>query len=187
MTRQLDTITTQLGTIQSIVATLPTSTALDCRLAPINASHRDLSQRVSAAPPLPVSAPTPAPIPPTSTTTHPARPPGQPRPKARAPPTTKAPPYSFDPDIPRYDMDTRAFYADPCPYADKFPDSGEANRSVKGITQTPPLSSLAISALTAPSPSPRTRRLPQEVPRRTRRIRAPSRPPKSRQPVTSSL
>jgi len=71
MTRQLDTITTQLGTIQSIVATLPTSAALDCKLAPINASLRDLSQRVSAAPPLPVRAATRAPIPPTSTTRRP--------------------------------------------------------------------------------------------------------------------
>jgi len=35
MTRQLDTITTQLGTIQSIVATLPTNSALDSKLSPI--------------------------------------------------------------------------------------------------------------------------------------------------------
>jgi len=51
MTRHLDTITTQLGTIKSIVATLLTTAALDCKLAPINASLLDLSHRVSAAPP----------------------------------------------------------------------------------------------------------------------------------------
>ena len=47
-TRQLDTITTQLGMIQSIVATLPTSSALESKLSPINTVLRDLSQRVSA-------------------------------------------------------------------------------------------------------------------------------------------
>ena len=50
MTRQLDTITNQLGNIQAVVATLPTFPALEGALAPINASLRDLSQRVSAAP-----------------------------------------------------------------------------------------------------------------------------------------
>jgi len=51
MTCQLDTVTTQLGTIQAIVATLPTFTALGSRHAPINASLSDLSHRISAAPP----------------------------------------------------------------------------------------------------------------------------------------
>jgi len=104
MTRQLDTITTQLGTIQSIVATLPTSTALESRLAPINASLRDLSQRVSAAPPTQAPPPSRPPgpqastttrpalattrplVPPTSATTHTAPVTPQPRAKARAPP-----------------------------------------------------------------------------------------------------
>jgi len=50
MTRQLDTITTQLGNIQAVVATLPTFPALETVLGPINVSLHDLSQRVSAAP-----------------------------------------------------------------------------------------------------------------------------------------
>jgi len=134
MTRQLDTITTQLGTIQSIVATLPTFMALDSRLAPINASLSDLSHRVSAAAPpqapaptqppvsltgattYPAPAPTRPPIPPVSATIRPTPFPAQPRAKSRAPPHNKAPPSSFDPDIPWYDPTTRA-------YADKFPDS----------------------------------------------------------------
>jgi len=104
MTGQLDTITTQLGTIQATVMTLSTHTAVEKivenPLAPINASLRNLSQRVSAAPPLPVQAPTRAPIPPTSATIRPAPPPAQLRPKARAPPPTRVSPSSFDPDIP---------------------------------------------------------------------------------------
>ena len=133
MTRQLDTITTHLGTIQSIVATLATNSALDSRLAPINASLRDLSQRVSAAPSLPAQAPTRAPVPPTGVTTRPTPLPAQPRAKGRAaPPARGPPPSSFDPDIPRYDPGTFAFYIDPRAYADKFPDSLEANAFHKG-------------------------------------------------------
>jgi len=39
---------------------------------------------------------------------------------------------SFDPDIPRYDPDTRSFYGDPRVYADKLPDSWEANAFREG-------------------------------------------------------
>jgi len=118
MTRQLDTITTQLGTIQSIVATLPTNTALDSRLSPIKASRRDLSQRVSAAPPLHVQAPTRAPVPPTSVTTRPTPLQTQPQAKGRAPPPKAPSSCSFDPDSPRYDPVRCAFYGDPRAYAD---------------------------------------------------------------------
>jgi len=48
------------------------------------------------------------------------------------PPPTKAPCSSFDPDIPGYDVDTRAIYGDPRAYADTFPDSWEANASGEG-------------------------------------------------------
>jgi len=136
MTRQLDTITTQLGNIQSMVATLPTYPAVEkvfeTALAPINASLRDLSQRVSAAPYPLVPAPTRPSGPPTSTTTHPIPPPPQVRTKTRAPPPNKASPASFDPEIPRYDPDTRSFYGNPRAYADKFPDSWEANAFREG-------------------------------------------------------
>ena len=134
MTRQLDTITTQLGNIQSAVATLPTFPALEATLAPINASLRDLSQRVSAAPPQHAPGPVRPPVPPTSTTTRsmPPPPPAQNRPKARAPPPNKPSSSSFDPDIPRYDPDTRSFYGDPRAYSLKFPDSWEANAFREG-------------------------------------------------------
>lgn len=73
MTRQLDTLTTQLGNIQSMVATIPTYPAvekvIETSLAPINASIRDLSQRVSAALPPQGQAHARAPVPLTSVTT----------------------------------------------------------------------------------------------------------------------
>jgi len=205
MTRQLDTITTQLGTIQSTVAILPTSTPLESRLAPINASLRDLSQKVSAAPPNQEPAPTRPPVPPTGTSTRPAiaptRPPVHPtsatihtapeppplRSKARTPPPNRTPCSSFDPDIPQYDPDTRAFYGDPRAYADKFPDSWESNTFREGSSPIPPSSSRVTSPLTITYPNPRMPRPPPKVPRRARGIRAPSRPPKSRQPTASPL
>jgi len=107
---------------------------------------------VSAAPLSQAPAPTRPPVPPVGATTRPApasiRPPfpltgatahptplpAQPRAKASAPPPSKAPSSSFNPDIPRYDPDTRAFYGDPRAYADKFPDSSglEANAFCEG-------------------------------------------------------
>jgi len=132
MTRQLDTITTQTGTIQSIVATLPTSSALDSRLSPIHAALRDLSQRVSAAPPTTAPAPTRAPVPPADVTTRPTPPPAQPKAKTPITPPTKVSPSAFDPEIARYDPDTRALSGDPRAYAGKFPESGEANPFHKG-------------------------------------------------------
>jgi len=151
MTRQLDSITTQignitaqLGTIQAATHTMPTWTALEGVLTPINAAIRDLSHRVSAPAPQ-APAPTRPPVPPTGATTRQAPPPTRPvvppsgthappppRPKTRAPPPDRAPSASFDPDIPRYDVDTRSFYGDPRAYADKFPDSWEANAFREG-------------------------------------------------------
>jgi len=155
MTRQLDTITTHLGTIQSIVATLPTNSALDSKLSPIIGSLRDLSQRVSAAPAPPAQAPTRAPVPPTGVTTRPAPLPAQPRAKARVPPPTKTTSSSFDPDIPRYDPDTRAFYGNPRAYADKFPDSWEANAFCEGKYPDPTtfISGYLAPDYTKPQPS----------------------------------
>jgi len=51
MTRQLDTITTQLGNIQQAVHTMPTWPALQSTLEPINAAIRDLSHRVTGPTP----------------------------------------------------------------------------------------------------------------------------------------
>ena len=144
MTRQLDTITTQLGNIQTALHNMPTWTALQGTLEPINAAIRDLSHRVTAPHPQAPAATRP-PVPPTGTTTRlppaPTRPPAPPpratalplpRPKPRAPPPNKSPTPSFDPDIPRYDVGTRSFYGDPRAYADKFPDSWEANAFREG-------------------------------------------------------
>jgi len=57
----------------------------------------------------------------------PPPPPPQVRTKTCAPPPNRSTPSSFDPDIPRYDLDTRSFYGNPRAYAEKFPDSWEAN------------------------------------------------------------
>ena len=152
MTPQLATITTQLGTIQSIVATLPTNSALDSKLSPINASLRDLSQRVSAAPPPPAQAPTRAPVPPARVTTRPTPLPKQSGAKARAPPPDKPPTSSFDPDIPRYDPGRCAFYGNPCAYTDKFPDSWEANAFHEG--KYPDLTTFISGHLAPDCPKP---------------------------------
>jgi len=144
MTRQLDTITTQLGNIQQAVHTMPTWTALQGTLEPINAAIRDLSHRVTAPTPH-APAPTRPPIPPTDantrqapTHTRPPVPPSgattlpPPKPRTRVPPPSKGSSSSCDPDIPRYDVDTRSFYGDPRAYAAKFPDSWEANGFQEG-------------------------------------------------------
>jgi len=205
MTRHLDTITTQLGTLQGIVATLPTTAALDSKLSPIQASLRDLSQRVSAAPPPQAPAPARPPVPPTGATTHPApssvRPPipptgaatrpaplpAQPRAEVRAPPPSKASSSSFDPTSPGMTRTPEPFTATLAPTPTSSLTPGKQTRSVKGSTPTPPPSSRATSPLTVTSPNPRMPWPPRKVPRRARRIRAPSRPPKSRQPVTLPL
>ena len=172
MTRQLNTITTQLGTIRSIVATLPTFTALDSRLAPINAFLSDLSHTVSAAPPPQAPAPSRPPVPPTRATTYPApaptRPPippvsatarptpfpAQPRAKSDAQPSNKTPPSSFDPDIPRDAPTTRAFYGDLRAWADKFPHSWEANAFHEGKYPDPTSFISGHLAPDCPKPQP---------------------------------
>ena len=187
MTRQLDTIITQLGTMQCIVATLPTSSALDTRLAPINASLHDLSQRVLATPPPPVQAPTRAPVPPTSVTTRPTPLPARPRAKVRAPP----PPWLHPPpSILTSAVMTGGHEPSMATLAVTRTSSrirGRLMRSMRESTPTPPPSFQATSPQTTPNPNPRTPRPPPKRPRRARRIRAPSRAPKSRRQVSSSL
>jgi len=205
MTRQLDTITTQLGTIQGIVATLPTTAALDSKLSPIHASLRDLSQRVSAAPPSQAPAPTRPPVPPTGTTTRPAlssvRPPipptaattrptplpAQPKARVRAPPPPGLALPLSTPTFPGMTRTPEPFTATLPPTPTSSVTPGKQTRSVKGSTPIPPPSSRATSPPTVTSPNPRMPRPPRKVPRRARRIRAPSRPPKSGQPITSPL
>jgi len=197
MTRQLDTITPQLGTIQAAVHSMPTWAALQDTLTPINAALRDLSHSVSAAPLAP--APARPPIPPTSTTTRqgpaPAQPPvhpsgvptlPRPRAKAQALPPNKAPSSSFNPDIPRYDPDTRSFYGDPRAYAIRFPDSWEANAFRERKYPDPTTFIAGHVAPDCPKPHNRMPRPPPVLPR-ARRIRALSWPPKSRQPATWCL
>jgi len=160
MTRQLATITTQLGTLQSIVATLPTSTALECRLAPINASLRDLSQRVSAAPSTQAPAPTQLPVPLTSTTTRPMQAPTWPtvpRPVQphtlplhhRCPgpmpahlPLVRAPRPVSTRTFPGRTLTLAPFMATPGRTRTNFPIYGKPTHFVREGTPTPPLSSL---------------------------------------------
>ena len=205
MTRQLDTITTQLGTIQGIVATLPTTAALDSKLSPIHPSLHDLSQRVSAAPPSQAPAPTrpqvplagattrPAlpsvrpPVPPTGATTRPTPLPAQPRAKVRPPPPAGLPLPLSTPTFPGMTRIPEPFTATLAPTPTSSLTAGKQTRSVKGSTPIPLPSSRATSPPTVTSPKPRTPRPPKKVPRRARRIRAPSQPPKSRQLATSPL
>lgn len=77
MTRQLDTLTTQMGKIQFTVGTLPTFPAMDNALSPIHSFIPDLSHRATAAPP---PAPIPAlPVVPPPGTTSRAGPPPPPK------------------------------------------------------------------------------------------------------------
>jgi len=184
MTRQLYTITSQLGNIQAAVHTMPTWPALEGTLAPINAAIHDLSQRVSAASAPLVQAPTRAPVPPTSVTTRPTHLPTQPRAKARPPPPAKAPSSSFDPDIPRYDPGTQAFYGDPRAYADKFPDSWKANAFYEGKYPDP---TSCISGHLAPDYPPSYAQAASKGTSNGKRNKSSLTAAKSGQPVTSSL
>ena len=130
--RQLNTITIQLGNIQAVVATLPTFPTLEEALSQINASLRDQSQRVSAAPPSQAPASTWPSIPPCGTAIRPNPLPAQTKTKFRVPPPSKASSSSFNGDISRYNTDTRAFYGKPQAYAAKLPDSWEANAFREG-------------------------------------------------------
>jgi len=173
MTRQLDTITTQLGTIQGIVATLPTTAALNSKLSPIHASLRDLSQRVSAPPPPkrqpplghqfprlvrpharhfpPFALPFPLPVPP-----HAPRPSQLNLRRRPAPPPQArlALPLST-PTFPGMTRTPKPFTATPRPMRISSLTPGKRTRSAKGSTLIPPPSSRATSPPTVTSPNPR--------------------------------
>jgi len=153
MTRQLDIITTQLGTIQAAVHSMPTWTALQDTLNPINVALRDLSHRVSAAPPSLAPAPARPPIPPTGATTRqgpaPAQPPvpqsgapalPPPRTKTRAPPRTRPPPPRSIRTYPGMIRIHAPFTATLEHTRSNFPTLGKRTHSAKGSTPTPPLS-----------------------------------------------
>ena len=147
MTHQLGTLTTQIGNIQGVIATVPTFPTLESGLSPINASFRDLSQSMSAVPPPQAPAPSRPPVSPTGTTTRPTPLPMQTKAKSRAPPLNKGPHSSFDPDIPRDDADTCAFYGNSWAYVDKCPDSWETNAFFEGKYPDP---TTCISGCLAP-------------------------------------
>ena len=69
-------------------------------------------------------------------------------------PSPHAPPSSFDPDTPRYDADTRTFYGDPRAYADRFPDSWEANAFREGKYPDPTTLVSGHLAPDCPKPQP---------------------------------
>jgi len=170
--KQLDTVTTQLAAVQFIVATLPTSTALDSRLSPINASLCDLSQRVSAAPPAPAAPSQPA-IPPSGVVTHPAAPPPAPRPHAppRRSATVIRASTRTSPDMIRsgaFSLET------PAVMQTSSLTRGKPTRSVIPSTLIPRLSSRVILTPTVPNPSRHTLRPPRlSPPERVIRRRAP--------------
>jgi len=187
MTRQLDTITTQLGNIQAVVATLPTFPALETVLGPINVSLRHLSQRVSAAPspkrqpllgvqfPRLVSPYAPLPC------QH------KPRQKRALLPLTGATPGPSTRTYPGMNRTPALSTETPGPTRPSSQTRGKPTRFVRGSTLTPLLSSPGISPTTIPNPSHHMPRLPLLVLRRVRRLRAPSQPLKSRQLASSSL
>jgi len=211
MTRQLDTITTQLGNIQQAVHSMPTWRALQGTLEPINAAIRDLSHRVTAptphapAPTRPPMPPTDAntrqapthtrpPVPPTGATTlgllfpRPVLPhclPSSPKrvfpPPARAlhPPSTQT--YQGMMWTPGLSMATHG--------RTRLSSliHGKQTLSERGNTLTPPPLLPVTLPLTAPNPSERMPRPPRLAFPEARRIRAPLRPPKSRQPATVCL
>jgi len=172
MTKQLDPVTTQLTTAQSIVATIPTSSALDSKLSPMNDSLGDLSQRVSTAPHVPSAPPLPS-IPPTGVVTRPAAPP--PIPRAHAPPPkVSSNSTGFYPDIPRYDPVRHVFYRNPRAYADKFPDSWEANEFRDGKYPDP--TSFVAGHLDPDCPKPQhtyAQAAPAVAPKKRNKIKSP--------------
>ena len=155
MKHHRDTITTQLGNIEAVVATLPTFPALESARSPIKASLRDLAHIVSAATPPHVPVHTSPPIPRTCTTTCAACPLAPPRAQASPPAQGKSSSSSLDQDILRYDPDTGIFYCDPCTYPAKFPHSWEAGafREVRYPDPTTFISSLLVPDCPKPQPS----------------------------------
>jgi len=150
MTRQLDTIITQLGNIQQAVHTMPTWTALEGTLASINAAIRDLSHRVAAPPPQ-APAPTRPPIPPTGATARQDQPtlgppfprPGRPHflplsPKHVLPPLARTPHPLSTPTYPGMMWTPDPFTATPGPTPISSLNHGRGTRSERGNTLTPP-------------------------------------------------
>jgi len=165
MTKQVDTITTQLATVQSIVATLPTSSAIDSRLSLINVALRDLSQRANTAPPVPSAPPRPT-IPPTGVVARPAVPPPVPRPRAPPPQklstTTRALNRTSPPTILSGAFSTET----PALTQTSSLTPGKPTRSVMANTLTHCPSSRAISTPTIPNPNRPTLRPPRLSPPR---------------------
>jgi len=170
MMHQLDTITTQPGNIQGIVATLPTWPALQGTLAPINLAIRDLSHRVSA-PPSQAPAPTRAQVPhQCHHTTHtsarsaccssvrchhkPCPPDTTTQGSVRCDPRNRGSSSHCDPGTPRYDPDPRSFYGDHRTYAVKSPDSWEANAFREGNYPDPATCIAGHLAPDCPKPQP---------------------------------
>ena len=168
-----------------MVATLPTFPALKGALSPINTSLRDLSHRVSAAPPTPRSRPPlghpfPQPLAPHAPRPHLHHLGPRPVPLLKA----RFPPRPSIPTFPGMTQTREPFMVTPVPLRPSSPIRGRQVPSVKGSTPTPPPSFQATLHPTAQSPNPCRSRLPRQVPRRVRRIRAPLQQPKLRQPAS---
>jgi len=199
MTRQHDTITTQLGSMQQAVHTMPTWTALEGVLTPINAAIDDLSHRATAPPPK-------RPPPPSLQFPRLVRPRDKPLPQLGLPfprvvhtphlspgpnrvlsPLTGAP---HPPSTRTYpDMMWAPGPSTATPRCTRTSSliRGKQTLSEQGSTPTPPPSSQGASPPTAPSHRNRMPRPPPLALPKAGRIRAPSQPPKSRQLATGCL
>jgi len=108
-------------------------------------------------------------------------------PKHALPPLTRAYHPPSTPTSPDMMRALNPFTATPRPTWTSFRTHGKLTRSERGSTPTPPPSWQGTSPLSAPNLSNRTPRSPLLALPKARTIRAPLRPPNSRQPATVRL
>ena len=122
---KVDPLTTRLthihDSVSSVANTVPNKEEITASLAPITSSVRDLSHRISTAPPRPAMAPQPLP---------PAAPIPKNKPSPPSAPKDDGP--TLDPNFPRVDTVNNLCYGDPAAFAKSHPDSWEASHFAKG-------------------------------------------------------
>ena len=122
---KVDTLTNRLthihDSVSSVANTVPNKEEITASLAPITSSVRDLSHRISTAPPRhPHTSQPPAP--------HPPKPKNKPSP----PPAPDDEGPTLDPNFPRVDLVTNICYGDLAAFAKSHPDSWEASHFADG-------------------------------------------------------
>ena len=122
---KVDTLTNRLthihDSVSSVANSVPNKEVITASLAPITSLVRDLSHRISTAPPRPPPAPQPQ-----------APPPPKPRNKPSLPPALTDDGPVLDPNFPRVDTVTNICYGDPAAFAKSHPDSWEASHYLDG-------------------------------------------------------